>query len=519
MKNKLSIYIVLLLAVTGCKKYLDVNEDPRTPQSTTAETLLPHIQSYMGNALGLDGRFTGKYIQYWASQVANEAIEGHGAPSSTGGSGAELWTMHYTKMGLAIDQMLQDAITNEKWGYAGIAKVLRAWSWQISTDHFGPMVYHQAWETDRYIFDYDHEKDIYAGVEKLCQEALQYFGQESTKTILSSSDYMFYGIKDKWIKFTYGVLAINAHHLSNKPTYNPEKVIEYCDKSMSDTAHDARIEYLGTTSGSGTTSNSFVLGPIRGNITFRTNTTTIDYVQSSVIVGMLNGAFRGVTVVDPRIHGMLSKSPDGNYYGAVPTAGDVNRTPTSNPKRIPGVLGSNGAPWPGKYLFKDAVRFPVMTSAQILFIKAEAAFKAGRKGDAYTAYKAGIDQSIRSVSGIGPSIHDTTKTNYLNSSAVAQSEADLKISDIMCQKYIALWGWGFEETWADMRRYHYDPAVYVGFLIPDPTKIPFSNNGKLAYRFRPQTTEFTYNIEALQKIGATRQDYHTDETWFSNPNN
>ena len=72
----------------------------------------------------------------------------------------------------------------------------------------------------------------------------------------------------------------------------------------------------------------------------------------------------------------------------------------------------------------------------------------------------------------------------------------------MTQKYVALWGWGFEETWADMRRYYYDTAVYKGYLYPDPSKISISNNGKLAYRFRPQNTEFLYNIDALNKLGA-----------------
>ncbi|HYC29308.1 MAG TPA: SusD/RagB family nutrient-binding outer membrane lipoprotein, partial [Chitinophagaceae bacterium] len=234
MKSNAFIYILaaaVVIAAPGCKKYLDVNEDPRTPQLTTGETLLPHIQSYMGYALGLDARYTGKYIQYWVNNAANDAIEGHGSPFP---GGNELWTMHYTKMGLAIDQMLFDALKNEKWYYAGIAKALRAWSWQISTDHFGEMILKQAWQPDRYIFDYDPQPEIYAEVEKLCNEALDYFGRESTKTILPSSDYMFGGNKARWEKFVYGILAINANHLSNKSTYNPTKVIEYVDKSMAD---------------------------------------------------------------------------------------------------------------------------------------------------------------------------------------------------------------------------------------------------------------------------------------------
>ncbi|WP_276485479.1 SusD/RagB family nutrient-binding outer membrane lipoprotein [Paraflavitalea pollutisoli] len=507
MKKHSLLYIAItLLAVAGCRKYLDVNEDPRTPQQTTAETLLPHMQSYMGYALGLDGRYTGKYVQYWVSNAANDGVEGHGSATGT-----EMWTMHYTKLGLAIDQMLNDAVLNEKWYYAGIAKALRAWSWQLSTDHFGPMILKQAWETDRYIFDYDSQEEIYKEVEKLCNESLEYFNRESAKTILGSSDYIFKGNKDRWVKFVYGVLAINANHLSNKATYNPAKVIEYADKSMADNVDNARIQYNGTTGGSATTSDAFVLGPKRANIT------SLSYVQSSVIVNMLKGYHRGVSVEDPRIINMIQLSADSTYNGAVPTSGDPNSAAT-NKKRIPAIIGGFAAPWPGRYLFRDTVNFPIMTYSQIQFIKAEAAFKSGQLGIAYTAYKNGIDKSIDLVSSLGPNTITAAKKNtFLASAAVAQTDADLTIKDIMCQKYIALWGWGFEETWADLRRYNYDTTVFKGYVIPELSKISSSNDGKLVQRYRPQNTEYLYNVDALNKIGATRDNYHTDTMWFAKP--
>lgn len=515
-KYSVLLLLIVIMGAPACKKYLDVNEDPRTPQLTTGETLLPHIQSYMGYALGLDARYTGKYVQYWVSNAANDAQEGHGSPFP---QGAEMWTMHYTKMGLALDQMLFDAISNEKWYYAGISKALRAWSWQLCTDHFGEMILHQAWEPDRYIFDYDPQEEIYREVEKLCMEALEYFGRESAKTILASSDYMFKGNKTQWEKFVYGILAINANHLSNKSTYNPAKVIEYADKSMASNDDNARIQFNGITgTGGATGSDAFVLGPKRGNIT------SLAYVQSTTILNMLTGLPRGVSVIDPRITNMMQKSPDGNYYGATPTNGDPNSA-AGNVKRVPAIIGGYAAPWPGRYLFRDTgqvlpggadTRWPIMTYSQLQFIKAEAALRSNQRGIALTAYKNGIDKSIDFVSNIGPTaITPAQKTAFLTSTAVAQTDTDLTLMDIMTQKYVALWGWGFEETWADMRRYHYDTTIYKGYIIPDPSKLSSSNNGKLVYRFRPQNTEFLYNFEALNKLGGNNPDYHTYEMWFS----
>jgi hypothetical protein len=505
MKKHSFLYICLaLLIAAGCKRYIDVNEDIRTPQQTTGEVLLPHIESYMGFALGIDGLRTGKYIQYWGSNGPNDGAEAHNA------SATELWVMNYIKLGLPLNQMLRDAEKNEKWHYAGVAKALRAWSFQITTDHFGEIIMRQAWEPERYIFDFDQQDSVYMEVEKLCNEALDYFNRESLKKITKNSDVMLDGSKDRWVKFVYGILAINANHLSNKSTYNPAKVIEYVDKSFTNNIEHADVRYAGTNAGtSATTSDANVYGPKRSNLT------SLSYVQSTTILNMLTGFYRGVTVTDPRITNMLGKSPDGNYYGAVPGTGDPNSA--SATKKIPAVIGGYASPWPGRYLFKDNDSFPIMTCSQLQFIKAEAAFKSGLKPLAYTAYKNGIDLSIDFVSSKGTAITPAQKTAYLTSAAVAQTEADLTLTDIMCQKYIALWGYGFEETWADMRRYKYDTAIYKGYTIPDGTKLSNSNNDSLAQRFRPHTTEYSYNIVSLQAIGADQPNYHVKPIWFAQP--
>ena len=92
----------------------------------------------------------------------------------------------------------------------------------------------------------------------------------------------------------------------------------------------------------------------------------------------------------------------------------------------------------------------------------------------------------------------------------------------MLQKYIALWGHGTEETWVDMRRYHYTDKdasgaqVYTGFTLPSATDLFPDNGGKMAYRMRPRfNSEYVWNINELNRIGATTLEYHTKEMWFS----
>ncbi|MBC7650846.1 MAG: SusD/RagB family nutrient-binding outer membrane lipoprotein [Deinococcales bacterium] len=110
-----------------------------------------------------------------------------------------------------------------------------------------------------------------------------------------------------------------------------------------------------------------------------------------------------------------------------------------------------------------------------------------------------------------------------NPAVVPTSDAALTLTQIMLQKYISIYGYGCNEAWTDLRRFHYtdlDPvtgkAVFAGLILP--TRLATYNSGKLAYRCRPRyNSEYLYNIPALQTIGALASDYHTTEQWFSLP--
>jgi hypothetical protein len=115
----------------------------------------------------------------------------------------------------------------------------------------------------------------------------------------------------------------------------------------------------------------------------------------------------------------------------------------------------------------------------------------------------------------------TDRARYLASGNVSQNPATLTVSDVMLQKYIALWGWGLLETWVDLRRYHYTDAdplfplipVYRGYTLPTGFA-----QGKPAYRIRPNYfSEYVWNLEELTKYGGNKSDYHTLECWFSQP--
>ena len=113
---------------------------------------------------------------------------------------------------------------------------------------------------------------------------------------------------------------------------------------------------------------------------------------------------------------------------------------------------------------------------------------------------------------------------FLADPAVVPTSANLTLSHIMLQKYIALFVHGAIETWVDMRRYHYvdnenGAQVYKDFVPPGTTVALWPDNlDKLVYRVRYRfNSEYLYNINELRSFGADKTDWHTVRTWFSEP--
>ncbi|MGB4773421.1 MAG: hypothetical protein WBP58_18295, partial [Chitinophagaceae bacterium] len=118
-------------------------------------------------------------------------------------------------------------------------------------------------------------------------------------------------------------------------------------------------------------------------------------------------------------------------------------------------------------------------------------------------------------------ITPASRSAFLGNTTIVPSAANLTLSHIMLQKYIASYGYGILETWVDMRRFHYidedgGAQVYADFTPPSGIDLFVNNNNKLVYRARPRyNSEYLYNVKELERIGALALDYHTKEQWFT----
>lgn len=520
MKKLYTVILIasLIISGSGCKKYLDVNTNPNAPQSVTANLYLSPMLHWMATAPQYDARFINRYTQNLTLTSVNSTWDRMGYDPASD-NGAELFRDVYWTFGQNLVDMMTKAESEQRWDLLGVGYVLKAWGWQSLTDVHGEIIVKEAIDPTKFSFNYDSQEFVYQEVQRLLELAIVNLERTDgavDPNFLGKTDIIYKGDRTKWLKFAYGLLAINLNHYSNKSTYKPDDVIAAVDKSFASNSDDALLGYTGNSN-----DDRNFLGPTRGNFN--------SYRQTSFVLGLMDGTqFSGV--VDPRMTRMLSPSPDGVYRGLQPTFGTGALTATQIPNNIYGYSTTITVGTPSRYIFDDKSKVPVMTYSQLQFIKAEAAYRKGDKATALAAYTNGISSHIDFVNARNldaaqtpTQISTADKAAFLASPVIVPAAADLTLSKIMEQKYIAQWGWGCLEQWMDLRRFHYtdaDPVtgeqVFGGFVIP--VNLYPDNAGKPVYRIRPRyNSEYVWNAESLKKIGGLDPDYHTKELWITQP--
>ena len=521
MRKRRAILLAGVLTLTaGCQDFLDVNDNPNAPQTVAANLYLAPMLHWMATSPQFDGRFVVRYTQQLTlpgTALSTWDRMGYDPSSDNGG---QQWRDVYWSLGQNLVDMMNISREQERWDLLGIGYILKAWGWQVLTDLHGEIIVEEAIDQSKFSFKYDTQEHAYNEVRILLDSAimlLQRTDGNIDPSFVARGDKIYNGDRSKWLKFAYGMLAMNLNHYTNKPAlYKPAEVIAAVNKSFVSNADDALMTYPNTNN-----DDINFLGRTRGNF--------VTYRQTRFVVNLMDSTQLGA--VDPRLSRMLSPSPDGLYRGLDPNvigfgALDSLRRP-NNPH---GFVGTGGLQQPGRYLFDDKAKMPIMTYSQLQFVKAEAALLMGDNVTALTAYTNGISSHIDFVNARNADngqnatqISAAEKAAFLAKPAIVPAASALTLTHIMSQKYIAQWAWGHNELWMDMRRYHYtdiDPRsgrqVFPGFAIP--TSLYPDNANKPVYRIRPRfNSEYVWNREGLDAIGGLAQDYHTKPLWIVTP--
>ena len=540
--------IIGLVALSSCKKkiddaYLNPNASYRQP----VETILPGViggftwfSSTQGTTYGLitDGQFVNRYIQYMGITTAADTW---GQMSMLGGAvdnGGSVWATVYYGQGANVNRIIEWGTEEQKWDYVGVALAIRAWGWLELTQEYNYGILKEAWVKGLASFHYEDQPELLDSCRAVGMRAIEFLnrtdGKVSPANLAIGDAYFNGGDVNKWKKFVYGIIARSYIDLSYKNVFAAnsyayaDSAIKYANLSISGNADNATVKVIGP--------------PINGQMNFwgptRNNFGTTR--QGEYIARLMSGsdttAFAGVP--DPRRWYMLSENLNGTFKGFQPWNGTSGLSANDYPKNIwrhptptsttPPTTDSS------RYLYGNASPWPIMTASEMQFIIAEAAFRKGDKATALAAYTNAISLNFDMLTTsytqnipLGKDITPAVKTAYLsNTTIVPASPNSLTLTQIMNQKYIALFPWGAQETWVDMRKFHYldiDPLttkqVYPGFIPPSGANLVSTNLGNLTYRMRPRfNSEYLYDIPELTRVGAYQYpEYNTFKPWFAIP--
>ena len=538
--------LICLVFALSCKKKIDdAYLNPNSPVIVPIESILPGVIggftaffSSAGTGYGVqgDGILLGRYIQYWGTQTNGELYGQMGFPGGTSSDATGgLWAAVYYGHGGNVNRIIEWGAEQQKWDYVGVGYAIRAWGWLELTNVYSDAILKEAFNTSLSQFHYDTQPEFYDSCRVICHRALSYLsrtdGAVSQANLALGDAYFFNGDVSKWKKFVYGILARSFINLSAKSDFiskgYADSAIKYANLSLATNTDNASVRVAG---GNISAVNNF-FGPFRGNIgAIR---------QASYPADLMSGnnqqAFTDVP--DPRRWYLLRENLNNTFKGFTVWLGSAGISANDYPKNFWGNATPSSTlastPDSSRYLYQNTSPWPMMTASEIQFIIAEAAYRKGDKPLALAAYANGISLNFDMITTTYPqnvptvyAITPASKATYLaNTAVVPASPAGLTLTQIMLQKYIALYGWGVQQTWTDMRKFHYtdiDPAtgnqVYAGFTPPSGANLIATNNGKLVYRCRPRyNSEYLYNVPELTRLGALALDYNTVQPWFTLP--
>ena len=420
------------LNLQSCKDYFDLNENPNLVSSPPLRSLLSTTTQKTGLNSQRVAAITSFFVQYVASPVAGNGTDTYQVTDYT-----STWDALYLAMADIYD-MKQKGIEEGASDYVGVANIMMSYHLSLVTDLWGDAPYTQAFDNSTLTPAFDSEEDLYAEALRLLDEGIAELNKTDSKVALNAANDLIHGgDKSKWIKTANAFKARLLNKVSKQPSYNPAAVLTAVENSYQSNADDAEMKV-------------FAIRNPWAQIALNNQNLVLGGWLSEQFVNHLNGTTYGV--VDPRLP-LITDRTDPKvstvpYVGTPNGVGNVG--PRNNTDRDE-VYISRNSPLTG-----DLSPIIIASYAGMKFVEAEAAFRAGNRDRAYTAYLTGIRAHMDKL-GVPAGERDA----YLSNPAVAVGAANLTLDLIFKEKYVVTYL--NAEAWNDARRYNYQ---YADFTLP-----------------------------------------------------
>ncbi|MFD2966664.1 SusD/RagB family nutrient-binding outer membrane lipoprotein [Sphingobacterium bambusae] len=525
------LYLLAILGsffLEGCNKWLDINNNPNSANSTVPlpEQRLPSILAQFADGYESAGTR--------AVHVTHQLANVYGATTrnylltrwySDAAAANWPWQAWYVNTAVNIQPMIEAAEKLEAYHYVGVGKIMKAWGFGYLADFYGILPYREFDNPEIITPAFDDAEYVYSQVIPLLDEAV--VDLQKTQGVaapdLSLGDTYNRGNVDNWIKLAYGLKARFLSHLNKKSVYDEDAILQALQNAPQTAEESTIFQYIDQTETTTSTAQS-ALQYVNTSASTRLSKMYLDYILNRY-TGAPTG---GQDMQDPRFQLLVphAQEPDGtlrpsigvDFSSDVVLTGPVaySYSPTTNKfsnkdsvyVQLREAVAANGrvlstGTW---YNHKDSKGL-LLTGAEMKFIEAEVRFRKGESALALAAYKEGIRIHMQIMDIAANDI-----SGFLASSSVIQNASSLTLSHIMIQKYIAL---SYSpEQWVDMRRlnfctdasgnYNELTGVYKGYKRPVHVYTEaYPSATDWPRRFAMATYEVNYNSQQLRLAAPT----------------
>jgi hypothetical protein len=434
-----TLLVLPFTLLISCGDFLDVNQTPNNPLDVPLNTLLT-------SGLVASGFANANELNRFYSTVADYTYGAAGGPSAydvytiTGGDFGNQWTNEIWNGGLIqFQKIIEKGEAAGANNYVGVAKIMQAYMWSLTTDLWGDIPYSKALQGTAGVTrpEVDLQEDIYKGnaskgvksLFDLIREGIALLQTASTPAI-GNDDVVYSGNIANWRRAGYTMMIRLAMTISAKEPALAKQIIEEAIASnelISTNAQNLSVRF-GTAVGSQSPIYSYMFVTTFQN----------DMTVSSRFVTLLQG------LADPRLP-LFVTSPSGSYVTYDNGYRGTLAAPATFSKWGTAVTGVGGA---------GPVR--LLTNAGRAFMLAEAMLTLGVVYAGQTPqslYYEGMRAALTEAGVAAGTINTYIGATSATPTAVATLTGTVanQQNQILTQKYIAYTGNGLE-AYIDIRR-------------------------------------------------------------------
>lgn len=513
---KKTLVFLGFISLFGCKKYLDVNENPNAAIATRSDYIFTNAETRTAaNQVGGPLITPGSWVGYYGHSTS---FTGGGTEKTYAFTNVDFnfWNAYYDNLfdyQYVIDNAAKDGLPH----LAGRAKVMQVMVWQQLVDMYGDVPYFEALKGTAVLTPkYDKDQTIYEDLIKQLDAAITMIKAAPTTT--ANEDVLYVGsgtgvtqvkgATTTWVKLANTIkmrILMRQSFIPGRDAYITGEI--------------AKIN----TEGSGFITENMFIQPGYQKSPNKLNPFYSNYGFNEVDAQNQNFAFRKVGAV--MINFLKNTNDLFRLQRIAYPKGTATLTPSANPADYFGIpLGGEGASYlegatssigPMQIVKGDATRPSILiTAAEKYFILAEAAQRYGvsfatETGTAQVLYENGVKWAFRlttaawTSTGTGATYAqaDAAATTYLAQATnlVGWTASTDKIRAILVQKWVSLIHVNGLEAWSDYRKSNGTASVSV----PASVKSVVTSNAEPVRLYYPLIETSSNSTNVPQNINVT----------------